>query len=170
MTRTGFKMGDTELTLLGEERKVGDIAPDFTLAKQDLSPLTLADLGKKVKLIVAVPSIDTSVCELETIRFNEEAGKFGDKAIVLAVSVDLPFAQARFCAAKGIDNAIVASDYQQRSFGKAYGVLIDGLMLLNRSIFVLDEDNTITYVEYVKQNTEHPDYDAALEAAKKLLK
>ena len=85
MTRTGFKMGDTELTLLGEERKVGDIAPDFTLAKQDLSPLTLADLGKKVKLIVAVPSIDTSVCELETIRFNEEAGKFGDKAVVLTV-------------------------------------------------------------------------------------
>lgn len=88
----------------------------------------------------------------------------------LTVSVDLPFAQSRFCAANGIDNAIVASDYQQRSFGKAYGVLIDGLMLLNRSIFVLDEDNTITYVEYVKQNTEHPDYDAALEAAKKLLK
>ena len=170
MTRTGFKMGDTALTLLGEERKVGDIAPDFTLAKQDLSPLTLADLGKKVKLIVAVPSIDTSVCELETIRFNEEAGKFGDKAVVLTVSVDLPFAQSRFCAANGIDNAIVASDYQQRSFGKAYGVLIDGLMLLNRSIFVLDEDNTITYVEYVKQNTEHPDYDAALETAKKLLK
>lgn len=170
MTRTGYKMGDTPLTLHGKELIPGEVAPDFTLVKQDLSPLHLADLGDKVKLLVAVPSVDTSVCELETIRFNEEAGKMGDKVVVLTVSVDLPFAQQRFCAAKGIENAIVASDYQHRTFGEAYGVLIDELMLLNRSVFVLDRENRITYVEYVKQNTEHPDYDAALTAAKKLLK
>lgn len=169
MARTGYKMGDTPLTLVGAELKVGDQAPDFTLTKQDLSPLTLSDLGDKVKLIAAVPSIDTKVCELETIRFNAEAGKLGEDAVVLTVSMDLPFAQGRFCAAEGIDNAIVASDYKDHAFGEAYGVLMEELKLLNRSIFVLDRDNKIAYVEYLEQNTEHPNYDAALDAAKALL-
>lgn len=169
MSRDGFKMGDMPLTLAGKELKVGDKAPDFTLTKQDLSPLTLADLGDKVKLIAPVPSIDTKVCELETIRFNSEADKLGDGVVVLTVSMDLPFAQSRFCAAEGIDNAIVASDYQDHSFGEAYGVLMNELKLLNRSIFVLDANNQIVYVEYVKQNAEHPNYDAALAAAKELL-
>ena len=167
-TRTGYKMGDDELRLCGPEIKVGDQAPDFTVIKTDLSPLSLSDLGNKVKIIAAVPSVDTKVCELETIRFNEEAEKFGDDVVVLTVSVDLPFALERFCAAEGIENAIVASDYQHRDFAKKYGVLIDGLFLLNRSVFVLDQNNNVAYAAYNEQNTDHPDYDAALEVAKSL--
>lgn len=169
MARTGFKMAENNITLIGNELKIGDQAPAFTLTKNDLSPLTLNDLGDKVKIIAAVPSVDTKVCELETIRFNDEAGKLGDKAVVLTVSMDLPFAQARFCATQGIDNALTASDYKTKEFGEAYGVLIEELQLLNRSVFVLDQNNTIQYVQYVEQNTDHPDYDAALDAAKKLL-
>lgn len=168
--RTGFKMGDDELTLLGKEVKVGDKAPDFTVVKGDLSSFSLKDMGDKVKLLVAVPSIDTNVCELETIRFNEEADKLGDDVAIMVVSMDLPFAQSRFCAAKGIKHLTVTSDYQQKSFGENYGVLMEGLSLLNRSIFVVDKDNTVKYVEYVKQNTNHPDYDKALDAARELLK
>lgn len=168
--RTGFKMGDDELTLLGKEVKVGDKAPDFTVVKGDLSAFSLKDMGDKVKLLVAVPSIDTNVCELETIRFNEEADKLGDDVAIMVVSMDLPFAQSRFCAAKGIKHLTVTSDYQQKSFGENYGVLMEGLSLLNRSIFVVDKDNTVKYVEYVKQNTNHPDYDKALDAARELLK
>lgn len=167
--RTGFKMGDSELTLLGKELKVGDKAPDFTVVKQDLSPYTLKDMGDVPKILIAVPSVDTGVCEMETIRFNEEAKKLGDKVALLTVSMDLPFAQQRFCAQKGIDNLVVASDYQNREFAEKYGVLIDGLCLTNRSIFVLDKDNTITYLEYVPQNTDHPNYDGALEAVNKLI-
>lgn len=167
--RTGFFMGEMPLTLLGHEVKVGEKAPDFKLVKGDLSPLTLADLGNKVKLILAVPSLDTKVCELETIRFNEEAAKLGDQALVLTVSMDLPFAQGRFCTANKIGNALTASDYQERSFAQNYGVLIDGLFLTNRSVFVLDRDNTVKYVEYLSQNTDHPDYDKALNAVKSLL-
>ena len=167
--RTGFKMAENDITLVGKEIHVGEAAPDFTLTKMDLSPLKLADLGNKVKLIAAVPSVDTKVCELETIRFNQEAEKLGDQAVVLTVSLDLPFAQSRFCAAEGISNAIVASDYQNRSFGEAYGCLIDELKLLNRSVFVLDHNNKVVYVEYLKQNTDFPNYDAALDAAKALL-
>lgn len=168
--RSGFLMKDQELTLLGHEVKVGEKAPDFSVVKGDLSPLSLKDLGDKVKLIIAVPSLDTSVCQLETIRFNEEAEKLGEEVVVLTVSMDLPFAQGRFCSSNNIKNAIVTSDYQTRSFAENYGVLMDGLFLTNRSVFVLDRDNTVRYVEYVKQNTDHPDYDKALNAARELLK
>jgi len=169
MSRSGFKLGDTEITLSGNEIHVGDIAPDFTVVKTDLSPLTLSDLGDKVKLLVAVPSVDTKVCELETIRFNQEAEALGDDVVVLTLSLDLPFAQGRFCAVQGIKNAIVASDYQTRDFSEKYGVLMDGLALMNRSVFVLDRDNRVTYVEYLAQNTDFPDFDAALDAARALL-
>ena len=167
--RTGFKMGESELTLLGNEIKVGDQAPEFTVVKPDLSPLTLADLGDKIKIIAAVPSVDTKVCELETIRFNEEAARLGHDVVILTISVDLPFALDRFCAAEAIENAIVASDYQNRDFAEKYGVLIDGLFLLNRSVFVLDRDNKVVYVAYNEQNVEHPNYDAVLDAVKGLL-
>lgn len=167
--RSGFYMGENEVQLLGNEVKVGDAAPDFSVVKTDLSPLSLKDLGEGVKVLVSVPSVDTKVCELETIRFNEEAGKLGNDVQVLIVSVDLPFAQERFCGAKGIENVTVVSDYQQRSFAENYGVLIDGLYLLNRSIFVLDKENKVQYVEYVEQNHNHPNYDAALSAVKELL-
>lgn len=167
--RTGFKMGDNELTLLGHEMKVGDSAPDFTLVKTDLSPFGLSDVKGKVVIIAAVPSLDTKVCELETIRFNEEADKLGDQVAVLTISMDLPFAQERFCGAEGISNLTVLSDYQKREFGEKYGCLIDGLFLLNRSIFVIDQEGKVSYVQYLEQNTEHPDYDKALEAVRALL-
>lgn len=167
--RTGFFMGQMPLTLLGHEVKVGEKAPEFKVVNGDLSHLSLADLKDKVKLILAVPSLDTKVCELETIRFNEEAEKLGDQVVILTVSMDLPFAQARFCSSHNIANAITVSDYQERNFAQNYGVLIDGLFLTNRSVFVLDRDNTVKYVEYLTQNTDHPDYDKALDAVRELL-
>ncbi len=167
--RTGYLMGDQELHLIGPELKVGDKAPDFNLLTKDMKPISLKDFDGKVKIISAVPSLDTKVCELETIRFNEEADKLGQGLAVITVSLDLPFAQQRFCGDKGIHNLTVASDYQERSFSKDYGVLIDELKLMNRSVFVLDKDNKFVHVEYVKQNTDFPDFDKALEAAGKLL-
>ena len=156
------------VTLLGHEVKVGDKAPAFTCVKQDLTPFSLADVEGKVKLVSVVPSVDTGVCELQTVRFNQEAGKLADTAVI-TISCDLPFAQGRFCAAKGIDNAVVVSDYNGHHFGLAYGFLIEELMLLNRGIVVIDKDDVVRYVEYVAENTEHPDYDQALEAARALL-
>lgn len=167
--RTGHFLGDTPLTLLGPELKVGDQAPDFQIVTSELAPYGLKDAEGKIKLIAAVPSLDTKVCELETIRFNEEADKLGDDVVVLTVSLDLPFAQQRFCGAQGIKNIVVLSDYQNREFGEKYGILIDELKLLNRSIFVLDKDNKIVYLEVLEQNTDHPDYDKALDAARALL-
>lgn len=155
------------VTLLGKEIKVGDKAPDFTCVKGDLSPFTLKDVEGKIKLISVVPSVDTGVCEVQTIRFNKEAAELKDVAII-TISCDLPFAQARFCGDKGIDNAIVVSDYKDHSFGLVYGFLMEEFMLLNRGILVIDKDDTVKYVEYVSENTEHPNYEKALEAVKSL--
>lgn len=157
------------LTLIGPELKVGDKAPDFTVNKDLGTEATLADYAGKIKLISVVPSLDTGVCEAQTRRFNEEADKLGDKVIVLTISVDLPFAQSRWCGAEGIDKVVTLSDYKNVSFGEAYGVLIKEFRLLMRSIFVLDENNTIQYIEYLDEMTNHPNYDKALEAVKKLL-
>lgn len=167
--RSVTTFGGNPVTLLGKEVKVGDKAPEFTAVKQDLSQFSLKDVEGKIKLISVVPSVDTGVCELQTIRFNQEAGKFGDKVAVITISCDLPFAQARFCAAKDIENAVVVSDYNGHHFGLNYGFLIEELQLLNRGIVVIDKDDTVKYVEYVKENTNHPDYDKALEATKALL-
>ncbi len=155
------------VTLLGKEIKVGDKAPEFVALRGDLSPFTLKDVEGKVKLISIVPSVDTGVCELQTIRFNQEASKLNDVAII-TISCDLPFAQARFCGAKGIENAIVVSDYKDTTFGLNYGFLIEEFRLLNRGIVVIDKDDIVRYVEYVSEVTDHPDYDKALEAAKSL--
>ncbi|MBF1133981.1 MAG: thiol peroxidase [[Eubacterium] brachy] len=156
------------MTLLGHKVKVGEKAPKFVALNEDLTPFTLEEVAGKVKLISVVPSVDTGVCELQTIRFNKEAGELKDVAII-TISVDLPFAVGRFCAAKNIDNAVVVSDYNKHSFGLGYGFLIDELQLLNRGIVVIDKDNVIRYVEYVKENTDHPDYDKALEVVKSLI-
>lgn len=155
------------VTLVGKEVKVGDKAPDFVCLKNDLSPFTLEDVKDKIKLISVVPSVDTGVCELQTIRFNKEASALDDVAII-TISCDLPFAQARFCGDKGIENAVVVSDYKDTSFGLNYGFLIDEFRLLNRGIVVIDKDDTVKYVEYVSEVTNHPDYDKALEAVKSL--
>lgn len=161
-------MGGNPVTLVGKEIKVGDPAPDFTVLKNDLTPFTLKDAGDTVKIISVVPSLDTGVCELQTIHFNQEAAELGDVKI-LTISVDLPFAQKRFCGAQGIDKVITLSDHRDLSFGENYGFVIEELRLLSRGIVVLDKENTVRYVEYVKEVTEHPNYDRAVEEAKKLI-
>ncbi|MFB5673353.1 thiol peroxidase [Paenibacillus terreus] len=157
------------LTLIGPELKVGDKAPDFTLNKNLLEEASLKDFAGKVKLVSVVPSLDTGVCDAQTRRFNEEAAGLGDQVVVLTVSVDLPFAQARWCGAAGVDRVITLSDYKNHSFGKAYGVFIKEFHLDMRSIFVIDADDNIAYVEYLAEMADHPDYEKAIEAVKKLV-
>lgn len=157
------------ITLVGPELKAGDTAPDFKLNKDLLTEVSLKVFSGKVKLISVVPSIDTGVCDAQTRRFNEEASKLGDKVQILTVSVDLPFAQARWCGAAGVDRVVMLSDYKSKSFGQAYGVLIKELQLDMRSIFVIGAEDKIRYVEYLGEMTDHPNYDAALEAVKSLL-
>lgn len=161
-------MGGEPMTLIGKEIKIGDKAPDFTALKTDLTPYSLKDAEDKIKIISVVPSLDTGVCELQTIRFNEMASELGD-IVILTISVDLPFAQSRFCGAKGIDKVITLSDHRDLDFGMKYGFVLEELRLLSRGIVILDRDNTVKYVEYVKEVTNHPDYDRALEEVKKLL-
>jgi thioredoxin-dependent peroxiredoxin len=153
------------VTLLGNEVKVGDQAPDFTVLGNDLSEVTLQDSKGSVRLISVVPSLDTGVCDAQTRRFNEEASSLGNVK-VLTVSVDLPFAQKRWCGANGIENVQTLSDHRALSFGEAYGVAIKELRLLARAVFVVDSNDKVTYVEYVSEATDHPNYEAALEAAK----
>ncbi|WP_017726575.1 thiol peroxidase [Halalkalibacterium ligniniphilum] len=153
------------VTLLGKEVKVGDKAPDFKVLANDLSEVTLNDTKGRVRLISVVPSIDTGVCDAQTRRFNEEAANLGDVA-VLTISVDLPFAQKRWCAAAGIEQVQTLSDHRDLSFGQAYGVAIEELRLLARAVFVVNSNDEVTYVEYVSEATNHPDYEAAIEAAK----
>jgi thiol peroxidase len=155
------------MTLVGPELKPGDKAPDFTVIGNDMKPVTLADTAGKVRILASVPSLDTPVCDAETRRFNEEAANLPGVEI-LTVSMDLPMAQARWCGAAGVKNVRTLSDYRERSFGPAYGVLIQEIKLEARAVFVLDKDNTIRYVEYVKEVAEHPNYTAALDAARKL--
>lgn len=154
------------VTLLGNEVKVGDKAPNFKVLANDLSEVTLDDTKGQVRLISVVPSLDTGVCDAQTRRFNEEADKIGNVK-VLTVSVDLPFAQKRWCGANGIDNVQTLSDHRDLSFGKAYGVAIEELRLLARAVFVVNSNDEVTYVEYVEEATNHPDYERAIEAAKK---
>ena len=154
-------------TLVGPEIKVGDPAPDFTVIANDMSPVKLADTAGKVRILATVPSLDTPVCDAETRRFNEEAANLPGVEI-LTVSMDLPMAQKRWCGAAGVQNVRTLSDYRERSLGPAYGVLIQELQLDARAVFVLDKDNTVRYVEYVKEVADHPNYDAALAATKKL--
>lgn len=155
------------LTLIGNEVNIGDIAPNFTVTKMDLTPLSLTDLKGKNIVISAVPSIDTPVCELQTIKFNHQISTFSD-VVLLTVSMDLPFALSRFCGAKGIDNAITVSDYKDREFAKNYGLYIKELGLISRAVIIIDKAGKVTYTEYLKEITHEPNYTAALEALKKL--
>lgn len=156
------------LTLIGPELQVGDTAPDFTISKNLLEDASLKDFAGKIKLISVVPSLDTGVCDAQTRRFNEAAAGLSEDVVILTVSADLPFAQARWCGAAGVDQVITLSDYKSRSFGQAYGVLIKEFQLDMRSIFVVDQNDKITYVEYLSEMTEHPNYEAAIEAVKSL--
>ncbi|MGB5946443.1 thiol peroxidase [Paenisporosarcina sp.] len=164
MAQITFKQNP--MTLIGNEVKVGDTAPDFTVLANDLSPVTLQDSKGKTRLISVVPSLDTGTCDTQTRKFNESAAELGDDVVILTISNDLPFAQKRWCAAAGIDSVQTLSDHRDLSFGEAYGVAIDELRLLTRSIFVVDSNDKVTYVEYVPEATEHPNYEKAIEAVK----
>lgn len=157
------------LTLVGPELKPGDKAPEFTIIDQSLQPVSLKDYAGKIVLLSVVPSLDTSICSAQTKRFNEEASKLPEDVAILTISMDLPFAQARFCGAENIDRVKVLSDHRDASFAQAYGTLVKELRLESRAIFVIDRDGTIRYVEYVPEIASHPNYDAALQAVKELL-
>ena len=157
------------MTLLGPELKVGDKAPGFIVVDNALAPVTLASSSGNIRVISAVPSLDTPVCDTETRRFNQEASSLPDNVVVLTVSLDLPFAQKRWCGAAGIDRVTTLSDYRERSFGNAYGVVIKELALLSRAVFVVDASDIIRYIQIVPEVTNEPDYAAVLAAVKKLL-
>jgi thiol peroxidase len=159
----------TPLTLTGAALKPGDPAPDATLIRQDLQTVHLKDYFGKVLLISVVPSLDTGVCSAQTRRFNEEAHRLPEGVRVLTVSMDLPFAQKRFCGEADIDRIEVLSDHRDASFGQAYGTLVKELRLNTRAVFVIDPAGIIRYVEYVPEITEHPNYEAALNAVRSLL-
>jgi thiol peroxidase len=157
------------LTLVGTELKVGDKAPDVTALGNDLSPVRLSAYRGKVCVVSVVPSLDTPVCDMQTRKFNEAAGGLGDNVAILTLSMDLPFAQARWCGAAGIDKVVTLSDHRNAAFGEATGLLIKELRLLARAVFVVDQKGVIQYLQLVKEVTEEPDYKAALDAAKKLV-
>lgn len=158
-------LNNNPMTLIGKEVIVGDIAPDFTVLNSSLAPVSLSDFHGKTVLISVVPSIDTSVCATQTRKFNEEAAKL-DSLEILTISVDLPFALGRYCAAEGIDKIQVLSDHKELSFGLNYGFVIEELRILARGIIVVDPTGNVTYVETVSEVSNHPDYEKALEAAK----
>ncbi|MFH1701610.1 MAG: thiol peroxidase [Candidatus Zixiibacteriota bacterium] len=163
------KMKGNPLTLLGNEVKVGASAPAFEILDEALSVKNLDSFAGKIVVIVSVPSIDTPVCDMETRRFNQEAGKLSDDVVVLCISMDLPFALSRWCAAAGVENVKMLSDHRDASFGMAFGVLIKELRLLARTVFVIDKEKKINYIQYVEETTEEPNYNEVLEAVKSLL-
>jgi thiol peroxidase len=158
-------MRGNPLTLVGPELKAGDPAPDFNVVDSSLKPVTLKDTGNHVRIISVVPSLDTPVCDAQTKRFNEEAAKL-QGVDILTVSMDLPFAQKRWCGAFGVDKVKMLSDHKDASFGSNYGTLIKDLRIESRAIFVIDGENKIRHAEYVKEVADFPNYEAALSAAR----
>jgi len=158
------KMKGNPLTLVGNEVALGDSAPDFTALNENLEPVKLSSFRGKTVVIVSVPSIDTPVCDTETRRFNQEASKLGADVVILGISMDLPFAQGRWCAAAGVDKVHMLSDHRDADFGQNYGVLIKELRLLARTVFVVDPEGKVQYVQYVEETTSEPDYTAVLDA------
>ena len=154
------------MTLEGDGVSVGQPAPNFTVHANDLSEKTLADYKGKTVVLSVVPSLDTPVCDLQTKRFNQEAAGLGGNVVVLTISLDLPFAQARWCGAAGADNVVTLSDYKDQSFAKAFGLRIKELGLLTRAVYVIDNDGVIQYEQIVGEVTDEPDYDAVLDALK----
>ena len=157
------------VTLIGSEIKAGDKAPDFTVVDGDLKEVRLKDFAGKIKIISVSASLDTPVCDMQARRFNQEAATLPVDVVILNITMDLPFAISRFCTTAGIDKVHAYSDHRDASFGNAYGVLIKELRLLARSIFIIDKNEVIRYIEIVPELTNHPDYNKALGALKKLL-
>jgi thiol peroxidase len=157
------------LTLAGTEVRVGDRAPDFTAFDVGLAPVSLSAFRAKTVVIASVPSLDTPVCDLQTRRFNEEAGRLGAGVQVLTLSMDLPFAQKRWCGAAGAKNLTTLSDHRDAAFGLAYGVLIKELRLLARAVFVVDRQGVIRYIQVVGEIATEPDYAAVLDAVRKVV-
>jgi thiol peroxidase len=166
-----FKLGDKFGTLLGDEVAVGQVAPEFTSVVPGWAPVNpLQDSKGKVIILCAVPSIDTDTCDIETRRFNLEASKLSDDIVIYVVSTDFPFAQKRWCGAAGVENVKLVSDVLDAEFGVKYGVLIKERRFLRRSVFIVGRDGKLTYVKYMPVNSEEPNYDEVINAAKEALK
>ena len=165
-TKATITFQGNPLTLTGDQPTVGQAAPDFEVLDNDLSGVKLSAFRGKVCVICTVPSLDTPVCDTEVRKFNEEATSFGDDVAVLVISMDLPFAQQRWCGAAGVENVKTLSDHNQADFGNTYGLLIKELRLLARAVFVVDKEGVIRYIEIIEELTNEPDYQAALKAAK----
>ena len=160
-------MRGNPLTLIGEEVKVGSPAPDFIALDNNLSPVKFSSYRGKICIISSVPSLDTPVCDMETRKFNEEAARLGEDVVILTISMDLPFAQKRWCAAAGVNRVQTLSDHRDASFGTSYGVLIKELRLLARAVFLVDRKGIIQYVQLVKETSKEPDYEEVLNALKR---
>ena len=161
-------MKGNPLTLVGSKIQVGDKAPDTVLLNNDLEPVKISDYRAQICVISSVPSLDTPVCDMETRRFNQEAESLGQDVKILTVSMDLPFAQKRWCGAAGVDRVVTLSDHRDAAFGTAYGVLIKELRLLARAVFIIDREGVIRYIQLVKELTQEPDYNAVLFALKEI--
>jgi len=162
-------MRGNPLTLVGNEIKIGEMAPDFTVLDNNLSPVRLSSFHNKISILSSVPSLDTPVCDIETRKFNEEAGRLGPDVVILTISMDLPFAQKRWCAASGVDKVQTLSDHRDASFGTSYGVLIKELRLLARAVFLVDRQGILQYSQLVQEISREPDYEAVLGALKKII-
>ena len=156
------------VTLIGPQIRIGQQAPEATALSNDLAPVTLSSYKGRVCVVCTVPSLDTPVCDLETRKFNEQAVELGNDVQILVVSMDLPFAQGRWCAAEGVDRVVTLSDHREAAFGRAFGVLIKELRLLARAVFVIDRAGVVQYVQLVRELSEEPDYQVVLEAIKKV--
>lgn len=168
--RTGIiTMHGNPLTLAGNEVKTGDIAPDATLLDNDLNPVKISSYKGKVCVISSVPSLDTPVCDIETRRFNQEAEGLGEDVIILTVSMDLPFAQKRWCGAAGVERVVTLSDHRDASFGQAYGMQVKELRLLARAVHVIDSEGIVRYIQIVNEMSEEPDYTEVINEIKKLV-
>ena len=157
------------VTLVGPELRIGDKAPDFVVLDGELKEIRLKNFANTIKIISVAASLDTPVCDMQARRFNQETALLPDDVVILNITMDLPFAISRFCITAGINKVKALSDHRDVSFGNAYGILIKELRLLARSIFILDKNDIIRYIEIVPELTKHPDYEKALDAVNKLI-
>lgn len=165
-----FKVGDRFVTVVGDDVRVGDAAPEFTAAAQDWKPVNpIAESKGRVIILLAVPSLDTDICDRETRRFNQEAAKLSDDIVIYTISTDTPFAQKRWCGAAGIDQVKVVSDVLDAEMGEKYGLLVKERRYLRRAVFIVDRTGRLSYVAYMPNNGTEPDYDEVIEAAKAAL-